>query len=210
MTAINVFLDDPHNHITISTDTAAVDRKGVYRQRINKVAIIPHLPAVIAVSGWAAVLTMASARLNTCSSFDQAIDEAPERLRPVAIHRARIVIAGWSKRREMPEAYLFTCSGFPRLSVAPECITSTLISPFDEGLEQRCAQHGVVLDRTDAYRDAFLIMNEQRALPHLGPFFKRPANAIGGDCQLTTIGQFGIESRIVGGWPDVMGQPIQP
>ena len=210
MTALNAFVERDAVHI--ATDGATYRRDGRMHGYMNKTALMPHLNAAVANRGMAGTLAKLVTRLQGAETFDGMIDSLAARLAPVVMFDTfEAVIAGWSDRGG-PEAYIVSpVRKFTRgVNITKIPMGDGYFAPSDAGLAERCERRGVRLDTVQPELDASLIMDAQRVAHDDRRFFNKRAVGVGGFCQLTTVTKDQTITRVLGGWPDAVGEVIQP
>ncbi|MCJ2078785.1 hypothetical protein MKK68_24615 [Methylobacterium sp. E-016] len=217
MTALNCFVTP--EAVNISTDGAGYLMDGTPRGQGQKVALLAHLPAVIAVRGASAFVHMLGASISAhFLAFDDLLPEAPALFRGVrrqyrremelrgladiAPREAEFVIAGFSTARDRVEAYGMhskAWNGGEPWALVP--ISEGALSPVDD---QVMADFDAIVDRIGDPRlmpeaAAVQIMESQRSRPFVLEDGKKVVG-VGGFCQLTTLTRAGITSRILKRW----------
>lgn len=214
---MNAFLYPDEIHIV--TDGAGYLQSGEIVHAMQKVAILGHLPAVIATRG-SAVLTQLvafSAALGA-TSFDQLADNVSAFCR--GIHDAYIaqaqaygrepefvrsdfIVAGWSEARQRMETYVVTSSAADEFKPwRAQLFTGTdcLFSPDGDGFDYEAIEAELGDFASCPEVAAVRVLEAQRALKV--PGHRDPP--VGEFVQLTTLTRAGINTRIVKRWPSTI------
>ncbi|KQT49066.1 hypothetical protein ASG52_08795 [Methylobacterium sp. Leaf456] len=217
MTAMNVFATPDAIHI--ATDGASWLPDGRVVHEGQKVAILAHLPAVIALRGPSILIPSLVANVSAnFTEFDGLADAAPVLFR--AVHDqyrtemgkrgiadqtprdAEFVVAGWSGERGCLEAYGFQSHDRDgRAPWQPFAIESgnCIVAPSDAALvkKARAIDWDVLL--SDPESVMLQMMELQRDIP-LALDDGRKMSVVGAFCQHTTLTRKSISTRIVKRW----------
>lgn len=219
MSAMNAFLSPQAVHI--ATDGAGYLPDGRTVCGVQKVAILAHLPCVIAVRGAIELLSLAAeaatrgaqtfdALASRVGAFCKAVHQTAEAGaeaygQPFPFTRSDFLIAGWSEARGRLETYAVTSAAdgefepwTARLYFGGD---DTILSPYTDEV-------GAAVDAIEAELGgdlaakpeaaALRVIEVQRAL-RLKDFADSPCGVF---CQLTTLTREGISTKILRRWPD--------
>lgn len=217
MTALNCFVTTEAVHI--ATDGAGYLVDGSPCGQNQKVAILGHLPAVIAIRGPVALIHAVTAGVApSFRDFDAMIAAAPDSFR--SIHAAYVktmeagghsafipravefVIGGYSNERRQVEAYLLSSGAQGGLKPWTICqVPDDIISPMSDGVAAAigniASEVGAPWQDPEAW--ALRLMEAQRA--HKLPLENgHEVVAAGAFCQLTTLTRDGITTRVLKRW----------
>lgn len=215
MTAMNAFLSPQAVHI--ATDGAAYSPDGRTVCSVQKVAILPQLPCVIATRGATCLLGLAYESAERSASFDELAARVGSFCRgvarayqaqaeaygePVAFERANFIVAGWSEERQRLETYAVTShddgelrAWTPSLFVGSDALVSPLNAEISLALDAIEAELGDLAEQPEI--SAVRVMEAQRAIRVEG-FRDAPAGVF---CQLTTLTRAAITTRVLKRWP---------
>lgn len=211
MTAINFIATTDAAHLL--TDGAAYDyATGNTLFNAPKVAVLPNINGVLAVRGPYLAPALLGALLSAnATSFDDGRGRAVDVLRsgvktfgPIFQRDGRdadieIFVAGWSSN-DGPDGYLITNHAkYP--GIEPWTVTSlgaSSFAPGDDALRAEIAAFGSA-DNFDLAVNGLEIMEKQRQIP-VEIIAGKPTCIVGGFCQLTTITERQITTRILRSW----------
>lgn len=217
MTALNTFVTPDAIHI--ATDGASWLPDGRIVHEGQKVAILAHLPAVIALRGPSLLIPSLVANVSAnFTEFDGLAAAAPVLFR--AVHDqyrtemekrgiaddtprdSEFVLAGWSDERRRLEAYgLQSHDRYGREPWQPYEIRSgnCNVAPSDSVLLEKVSAVDIEDLLSDPESVVLGIMELQREIP-LELDDGRKMSVVGGFCQHTTLTRDGISTRIVKRW----------
>ena len=221
MTAVNIFVLP--DQVRVWTNGACVDADGVLVSIDQKVGLLPHLNAVIAVRGPAAALAFATFWLGSChETFDGMVDGMGGTLSRMIEHhseawRARgpgvtfeLLAAGFSESRRAPEVYWIESSDTLEVRRRGDC--SITPSGEEGALARRLAAEFPGMSERKALSSETVqlrLMDLQRETEYPSNWGERPImRGVGGFAQLTTVFRDRIATRVVKRWPDRIGEKI--
>lgn len=211
MTACNV-------HITptkadIYTDGAWLRPDGTLDHVRPKVALLPHLPAVITTQGGSDLLALVAPHFERLfSTFDEMVAgapafmrEPPEQLRPYLRSFAveRVFLIGFSEAAGEMQGFYLQSVDVPGLAAWETAEFTISVTPSTPAIAATLRPDPMI----DQPHYNLALMQQQRGISGdigNGVF----AHAVGGFCQLTTITEDGIETGILVRWPDQVGERI--
>ena len=215
MTALNVHVADDAVHLITdgltysATDLAAFGR-------MSKVQLLPWINAAYATAGDAAAgLTLLSGFADmTFDTFDEFVADVERSLR-VTTERLRahglrqldnceIVFGGWSDSRQRFEAYAVATFGDrAKPSFVPRPIAGAYSRPYD------ATMIGKKFDPARPEETGMALLQTQRGIVAEIAGGVR-GSGVGGFGHHTIIRRDEIVSRMIGKWPDIPGQPLEP
>lgn len=221
MSATNAIITEDAIHIC--TDGSACLMDGSFRGQAQKVAILAHLPCVIAARGSTMFPVSAAVNINSrFTSFDALLPEVPTLFRRISEQfeaqvrdmgyedslgggGGEFMVAGWSDRRQRLEAYWMISDDRFGTGVEPWTllpIQGLAFSPSTDAamaqFRQVMADIGNVLEHPEEASLRF--MEVQRGLSTEG-LDGLSLVAAGEFCQLTTLRRDGISTKILKRWP---------
>jgi len=223
VTAVNIIRQS--SSVLVLTDGAHLEADGRLSCRGNKVFALPHLNAVLAVSGYKFMaMFMADQIGRTELSFDEmksviavkaeaiqaSVKAAWEQQFGEGATEFNLYVAGISETSG-PDSYLVVSHGdYSSMGVEPWTVVDlggVSLMPSNEALHGRWAQR---ISDCLHVEDAISLMNEQRQLtsPRRAGI---DAHTVGAFVQLTTIDEHGINSQVIHRWDeDIIGEKIEP
>lgn len=215
MSAMNAFLSADAVHVV--TDGAAYDPSGKTLGVMQKVAILGHLPAVIATRGSCLLTQVAgSAASIGCRSFDALVADLGGFCK--SIHgtyvayseangassnyaRSDFLVAGWSEIRQRLETYAVSNAEGGEFEAWKPCLftgADYLISPDSDDLNWQ----GIEAEIGDFAKcpevAAVRLLDAQQRLTVPG----HESPPVGAFVQLTTVTRDGIGTKILKRWPE--------
>jgi hypothetical protein len=203
LSALNVCVTA--NAVHIFTDAASYDAStGKHTGYSQKVAMLAHLPALIATRGSMALLPLFSWE---CGSKFQTFDDMVAGLVDTAqacasalesviakcgSSQIEIVAAGFSQTHNRPQAYLLQNEKGWTLSP----IELAHVSPADDELKVKVAALGI--DPAEPGHGHRLMREQHSRTWQLGG---ASISAVGGWCQIATVSKYGVSSRVLERWP---------
>lgn len=213
MTALNVFIEGTSAHLI--TDGLAHLPDGTTAV-VNKVGLLPNLPAAFAIRGTAFFIHSLRGALEGFADFDALVRGVVQRTKDAADQCAplfeqsafgrnfELALIGYSSSRGRPQAFTlanFPNHGAPAWTLVP--IDDGLISPGDGSFFERLQVRGLLPceDSFDVGRDGLEIMRLQRGITaETPPGSGRVAPVIGALAQLVSVSRDRVETRVLERW----------
>lgn len=220
MTAINVFRTKTQVHVI--TDGAMTSASGKMLSFGSKAHIYPHLQSVIAIRGSNQVaLVLADTLSRNANDYDGLKVSALKvlsgelagsftklfaKLVPSNMRELDVVIAGWSKKLNRSDSFLIATHskhpGVPAMQIidyGPYLIAPPLLEATSD-----------LQSRIDQLRDGTPSHVISQLAADLVTKQCQAKNNVGGFCQLTTVTENLISSRIVARFSDKIGETRMP
>ncbi len=158
------------------------------------------------------------------------IVEQTDELRSEYAPRIELILVGWSAERGRPETYFMQTESNPwqpehgetlagelqnpepfKLQQQPECLISPNVDPEDMVEANKSLSRNVNgIDELDPAIDGLRLLEVQRQQRRALVPGGAEAHWIGGFGLLTSVRCDRVEQRVIGRWPDEVGQPILP